>query len=193
VTLLNQPCLLASPDGGQTVDLEPLCRGVIAEMMRRRGWQPEPDDYDQALAELLLQAVVIGRRYDPTRGGPFRAYLYDRLRHRFDDYRRTWEGRRGQKRPMLDDFAAEDVPEPDEEHSEFPWHRLGRASRALARMLLDERTRTEIADHFGLTETALDRRLQALREELAGLGLRPALVPDGTGSFRNDDQEEVAA
>lgn len=81
-------------------DVEALCRGVIAEVAGPQGLaRLEPCDYEDSLAFLLAEAVVLNERYDSTRVGiVFRPWLYQRLRWALvDEWRRTF-GRHGEKR-----------------------------------------------------------------------------------------------
>jgi len=79
-------------------DVEMLCRGALAEQLRRTNVDPSPADYDEALAYLLGEVVVLEQRFEERPGIQFRPWLYSMLRRRVIDYWRSWYGRNGQHR-----------------------------------------------------------------------------------------------
>ena len=87
-------------------DVEMLCRGALAEQLRRTNVDPSPTDYDEALAYLLGEVVVLEQRFEERPGIQFRPWLYSMLRRRVIDYWRSWYGRNGQHR-IIDQRPAE--------------------------------------------------------------------------------------
>lgn len=90
-------------------DVEALCRGVIAERTGDHGrrYGLESCDFDEALAFLLGEVVVLERVYDFTRAGiQFRPWLYVRLGWKLIDFWRSFYGRHGEKR-VFDERVAD--------------------------------------------------------------------------------------
>ena len=144
------------------VDVEMLCRGALAEQLRRTNVDPSPADYDEALAYLLGEVVVLEQRFEERPGIQFRPWLYSMLRRRVIDYWRSWYGRNGQHRIPDDDpntlvgdwggFVNIDPPDPNDDPRDS---RLERAAYGVAedgpeastndfRRFLDEGDRTAL-------------------------------------------------
>src|SRR3954454_9602847 len=84
---------------GQTVrNVEGLCRRA----MERVGTVDlTPADYDEALAHLIAAAWILGEtRYDAARHASLGAWLAGKLPLVHIDWRRSFYGRRGEKRPL---------------------------------------------------------------------------------------------
>lgn len=85
------------------VDVESLCRGVLADAMRKQALSFERADYDEMLAHLLSQVVIeeikfVAKGFDRRPGYLFRPWLYVQLRSRLIDFVRFWFGRKGERR-----------------------------------------------------------------------------------------------
>lgn len=95
-------------------DVESLVRGVAAELVgKTRSGVPEAD-YDELVAALFEQVVVLDRRFDSERVGIlFRPWLYVQLRRRAIDFLRSWRGRKGEKAVVRAESADAGDPRED--------------------------------------------------------------------------------
>lgn len=121
-------------------DVEMLCRGALAEMLRRCNLDLEPVDYDDTLAFLLGEVVTLERRFDAKvaekPGLIFRPWLFQQVKSRAVDYWRSWFGRQGQKRPPTGEGNSDgegegwyvDTPDPHDDPAD---RGLGRAAREI--------------------------------------------------------------
>lgn len=93
--------------GGESIEVESLCRGVLKRLAPGVSPPLEPCEHDDALAFLLGEIFVQASLYDATRAGirP-RPWLFDRIGLRLiDEWRRVF-GRNGQRRPALSATGA---------------------------------------------------------------------------------------
>jgi hypothetical protein len=160
--------------GGESIEIEGLCLGVLKRL--EPGVQPplEPCERDDALAFLLGEVYVQARLYDASRAGtairttgrtPARSWLFDRIGKRLiDEWRsRRCFGRAGQYRAPVrvddDDLGmdrlesapaaiASDCPEAGPDDLERLYARGDRETlREERRLGLDTDRRTPTGDH----------------------------------------------
>jgi hypothetical protein len=124
-------------------DVEMLCRGALAELLRRTNVTLEAVDYDATLAFMLGEVVVLEARFaEKIKAKPgliFRPWLYQQVTGKAIDHWRSWFGRQGQKRlpdtsavsPTEDDDGSWCIDQPDP-HDDPADRGLGRAAREIA-------------------------------------------------------------
>jgi DNA-directed RNA polymerase specialized sigma24 family protein len=67
------------------LDAEAFCNGLLKEAFDEWGHYERPDEYDEALQELLIRALRLERTYDPERSQSFADYARYILRRRAAD------------------------------------------------------------------------------------------------------------
>jgi hypothetical protein len=167
-------------------DVEGLCRGVLDEVCRREKVVLEDADFDEALAFLLGEIVIVERRFDPTRGVPFRPYAYGTLRFRLIDFFRSFYGRSGQHRVLAEGEGAL-VEDGDDGDRRAAPGRGDRLDGAHARGAGDG------ADDGSLAyRRLLESRDRTLLREVRRLGLRPPGPAAGRDRSAGRRQDEGA-
>lgn len=168
---------LAGPLVLHGVDVEPLCLGVLEEMIRRSAMREhlQHADREEALAFLLAECWVLSRKFDPARRVPFRLYAYGTLRHRLVDFWRKWYGSAGQKRPLGPDARCDrDRLEPSEPESTGDAASLGGVGlrwalgeRDAAALAANEEVRRQAARSEGYYELLTELRREILEQVAA--------------------------
>jgi len=132
-------------------------------------WNPL-DWWDEARAEAALAACAAARDFDPTRGVPRAAFLYQRIvAGVWTRYRQEWAYGRHLRAPRpLEEWPAPDdscSPEVDTAELARFLGQLGERDRWLIRQLFwDGRTEAAVARDLGISQQGVyERRFQILR------------------------------
>lgn len=93
-------------------NVEGLCRSVLDRAVGKLPRRLEAADYDESLAYLLAEVILLADKYDPARSSGLGDYLSARLGFRLIDFWRRFYGASGQKRvvdPAIGEQARRDA------------------------------------------------------------------------------------